>query len=207
MSLTECVIASGNAGKLKEFKQLFADTDIAIYPQSQFDVPEAIEDGLSFIENAIIKARNAAHYTHLPAIADDSGLEVDALNGAPGIYSARFAEDVNGVRSSDDANNDKLLGLLADTPESQRTARFVCALAFMRHEKDPTPVVCVARWQGVILREPRGENGFGYDPIFYVPEFSCASAELEKDIKNRVSHRGQALQLLMQQLTALGLLT
>lgn len=206
MSLTECVIASGNAGKLKEFKQLFAGTDIAIYPQSQFDVPEAIEDGLSFIENAIIKARNAAHYTNMPAIADDSGLEVDALNGAPGIYSARFSEDVNGVRCSDETNNNKLLGLLADTPEAERTARFVCALAFMRHEKDPTPVVCVARWQGVILSEPRGENGFGYDPVFYLPEFSCASAELEKNIKNRVSHRGQALQLLLQQLTALGML-
>lgn len=206
MSHAEFVIASGNAGKLKEFQQLFADTNIAICPQSQFDVPEAIEDGLSFIENAIIKARNAAKHTGLAAIADDSGLEVDALNGAPGIYSARFSEDVNGVRVSDEANNQKLLGLLDGKPEAERSARFVCALAFMRHEKDPTPVVCVARWEGVILTEPKGENGFGYDPIFYVPEFSCASAELDKSIKNRVSHRGQALKILLEQLQGLGLL-
>ncbi len=206
MSHAEFVIASGNAGKLKEFQQLFADTNIAICPQSQFDVPEAIEDGLSFIENAIIKARNAAKHTGLAAIADDSGLEVDALNGAPGIYSARFSEDVNGVRVSDKANNQKLLGLLDGKPEAERSARFVCALAFMRHEKDSTPVVCVARWEGVILTEPKGENGFGYDPIFYVPEFSCASAELDKSIKNRVSHRGQALKILLEQLQGLGLL-
>ena len=169
-------------------------------------MPEAIEDGLSFIENAIIKARNAAKHTGLAAIADDSGLEVDALNGAPGIYSARFSEDVNGVRVSDKANNQKLLGLLDGKPEAERSARFVCALAFMRHEKDSTPVVCVARWEGVILTEPKGENGFGYDPIFYVPEFSCASAELDKSIKNRVSHRGQALKILLEQLQGLGLL-
>ena len=206
MSHAEFVIASGNAGKLKEFQQLFAGTNIAICPQSQFDVPEAIEDGLSFIENAIIKARNAAKHTGLAAIADDSGLEVDALNGAPGIYSARFSEDVNGVRVSDEANNQKLLGLLDGKPEAERSARFVCALAFMRHEKDPTPVVCVARWEGVILTEPKGENGFGYDPIFYVPEFFCASAELDKSIKNRVSHRGQALKILLEQLQGLGLL-
>ena len=148
----------------------------------------------------------AAKHTGLAAIADDSGLEVDALNGAPGIYSARFSEDVNGVRVSDEANNQKLLGLLDGKPEAERSARFVCALAFMRHEKDPTPVVCVARWEGVILTEPKGENGFGYDPIFYVPEFFCASAELDKSIKNRVSHRGQALKILLEQLQGLGLL-
>lgn len=206
MSYSKFVIASGNAGKLKEFKQLFADTDINICPQSDFDVPEAIEDGLSFIENAIIKARNAAKHSGLPSIADDSGLEVDALNGAPGIYSARFSEDHNGVRASDDTNNAKLLGLLDGVSEEQRSARFVCALAFMRHENDPSPVVCAARWEGVILPAPRGENGFGYDPIFYVPEYACASAELDREIKNRVSHRGQALKILLDQLNELGLL-
>ena len=201
----ELVIASGNAGKLKEFQQLFAETEIRIHPQSQYDVPEAIEDGLSFIENAIIKARNAARYTGLPAIADDSGLEVEALNGAPGIYSARFNEDANGVRTSDEANNEKLLSLLKGKPESERAASFVCALAFMRHEKDPSPVVCVARWDGIILAEPRGTNGFGYDPLFYLPDYSCASAELDRVVKNRISHRGQALQLLLAQLNDLGL--
>lgn len=206
MNRTEFVIASGNAGKLIEFQQLFASSDITICPQSQYAVPEAIEDGLSFIENAIIKARNAAKYSGLPSIADDSGLEVDALNGAPGIYSARFSEDVNGKRISDEANNNKLLKLLDGKPPAERMARFVCALAFMRHELDPTPIVCVARWEGVILTSPRGSNGFGYDPIFYVPEFDCASAELDKEIKNRVSHRGQASKLLLAQLDGLGLL-
>ena len=203
----EFVIASGNAGKLKEFQQLFSATDISICPQSQYDVPEAIEDGLSFIENAIIKARNAAHHTGLPAIADDSGLEVDALNGAPGIYSARFNEDANGVRTSDESNNEKLLSLLKGKPESERSARFVCALAFMRHEKDPSPVVCVARWDGIILAVPQGSSGFGYDPLFYLPEYGCASAELDRDVKNRISHRGQALQLLLAQLNSLGLIS
>lgn len=206
MSLQTVIIASGNDGKLKEFEQLFSASQLTIMPQSDFSVPEAIEDGLSFIENAIIKARNAAKHTGIAAIADDSGLEVDALNGAPGIYSARFGEDENGMRAGDEANNSKLLRLLEGKPASERIARFVCALAFMRHETDPSPMVCVARWQGVILTEPRGEHGFGYDPLFFLPEYNCASAELDPAVKNSISHRGQALKMLFEQMDSVGLL-
>ena len=196
--MQKLVLASGNAGKLKEFQQLLRDCDFEIVPQSSFDVPEADECGLSFIENAIIKARNACIYTGLPAIADDSGLAVDALNGAPGIYSARFA----GKDATDSDNNQLLLEKLRLVPDALRSARFHCVLAFMRHENDPTPIICHGSWEGEIINNASGNHGFGYDPIFYVPERNCTSAELKKTDKNQISHRARAMALLLQTLNA-----
>jgi XTP/dITP diphosphohydrolase len=187
---TNWVLASNNAGKLKEFAQLLAPMDIKIKPQKEFGVEDAIEDGLSFIENAIIKARHASKATGLPALADDSGLEVDALNGAPGIYSARYAS-MNGGEKSDTANLEKVLRDMTD--KKNRTARFHCVLAFVRHETDPTPIVIQGTWEGELLNAPQGENGFGYDPIFWVEQHQCSSAELTKDQKNALSHRGKAV--------------
>jgi XTP/dITP diphosphohydrolase len=162
-----------------------------------FAIEEAEETGLSFVENAIIKARHAAELTGLPALADDSGLEVDALNGAPGVRSSRFA----GPDASDQGNLDKLIEALAGIPEPQRSARFQCVIVLMRHAEDPTPLICQGTWEGRILFEPRGQMGFGYDPVFYVPDQGCASAELPPAIKNRLSHRGQALACLCDSLT------
>lgn len=193
------VLASNNPGKVREIGQLLADQDIEVLPQNNFDVPEAEETGLTFVENAILKARNAAHYTGLSAIADDSGIEVDALKGAPGIYSARFA----GVGASDEENLQKLLQELKDVPEEKRAARFQCLMVYMRHENDPTPLICQGTWEGRILFEPTGTGGFGYDPVFYVPEHNCASAELAPEDKNRLSHRGQALRQLFSALKQL----
>ncbi len=170
---------------------------MAAVPQSDFDVPDADETGLTFVENAILKARHAAQLTGLPAIADDSGLEVDALNGAPGIYSSRFA----GGGASDADNLQKLLAELKEVPEDQRTARFQCLMVFMSHAEDPTPLICQGSWEGRILFAPQGENGFGYDPLFWVPGEQCTSAELPSELKNRLSHRGQALQKLLVALT------
>lgn len=192
------VLASGNAGKLREFNNLLSGLGFKVKPQSEFNVPEAIEDGLTFVENAIIKARNACKYTGLPALADDSGIEVDALQGAPGIYSARFA----GSNANDEANNQKLLDDLKDVSTDKRTARYQCVLVYMRHEKDPTPIICQASWEGIILEAPQGDGGFGYDPLFWLPEYQMASAQLPKDEKNRVSHRGKAMQLLLEALIA-----
>lgn len=169
------------------------NASINIVPQSEFDVEDAIEDGLSFVENAIIKARHAAKITKHAAIADDSGIEIDALNGQPGIYSARFC----GVHGDDKGHNQLVLKKMAGIPHQQRTARFQCVLAYMRHEDDPTPLVCQASWEGFILDAERGENGFGYDPLFYVPKHDCSSAELAKELKNKISHRAKALQLLL----------
>jgi XTP/dITP diphosphohydrolase len=180
------VLASGNAGKLRELAQVLAPLAVTLKSQAEFDVPEVEEDGLSFVENAIIKARAAAQHSGLPAIADDSGLEVDYLKGAPGIHSARYSG------AGDTANNAKLLQALGDLAEQQRTARFQCILVYMRHALDPTPLVCQASWEGRILTEPRGANGFGYDPLFYVPEYQCSSAELAPGIKNQISHRARA---------------
>jgi len=191
------VLASNNAGKVREINQLLADQQIEIRPQSEWGVPDAEETGLSFVENAILKARNAAAHSGLPAIADDSGIEVDALRGVPGIYSARFA----GAGASDEANLEKLLEELAPVPDDERTARFQCLLVYMRHGSDPTPLICQGTWEGRILRAPRGENGFGYDPIFFVPGEGCSAAELPPEIKNRLSHRGQALQKLLAELS------
>lgn len=187
------VLASNNPGKVREFNQLLADAEFEVLPQSGFGVQEAEETGLSFVENAIIKARNAAEHTGLPAIADDSGLEVDALQGAPGIYSARYA----GAGASDRDNLEKLLAELHDVPDEQRTARFQCLMVYLRHAHDPTPRIFQGTWEGCILHAPQGDNGFGYDPVFYVPEQGCSSAQLAPEIKNRLSHRGQALQQLV----------
>ncbi len=190
--MSKIVLATGNQGKVREMAGLLADFGFDVVAQSEFNISEAAETGTTFIENAIIKARHAAQQTGLPAIADDSGLEVDALNGAPGIYSARYA----GEDATDQQNLNKLLAAMQDVPEEKRTARFHCVLVLMRHENDPTPIVCHGQWQGRILTEAHGENGFGYDPVFYVPEDNCASAELEPARKKQLSHRGKALQQL-----------
>jgi len=184
------VLASGNQGKLREFAQILARFHFV--PQSQFNVPDVEETGLSFVENALIKARNASQHTGLPAISDDSGIEVDALKGAPGIYSARFA----GVGASDEENNRLLLEKLTAVPDEQRTARYHCVIVYMRHANDPMPLICHGSWEGRILHAPRGNNGFGYDPLFYVHTHDCASAELSPELKNQLSHRGQALRAL-----------
>lgn len=209
--MKKVVLASGNKGKLKEFSAMFVNTSyddepIEVLPQSFFNVSEADETGLSFIENAIIKARNAAIQTGLPAIADDSGLEVDALQGQPGIYSARYSQDIYGTDANDSTNNKKLLDSLIDVNCSNRCARFVCALAFMRNATDPTPIVCTGLWQGRLLEAPKGENGFGYDPLFYIEEFSCTSAELDSEVKRANSHRGKAIALLRLELQRRGYL-
>jgi XTP/dITP diphosphohydrolase len=191
--MKKVVLASGNKGKVREFGEILAGADIAIVPQNELGVPEADETGLTFVENAILKARNAAHHTGLPAIADDSGLEVDALKGAPGIYSARYA----GVGAGDQANLQKLLADMQDVAAAARTARFQCVLVYMEHEFDPTPVICQGSWEGVIAFEPHGDGGFGYDPVFFVPEHNATVAELPSELKHDLSHRGQALRKLL----------
>lgn len=184
------VVASGNPGKLREFRALFADSGIELIAQSEFDVPPVAETGLSFVENAIIKARHASRHSGLPALADDSGIEVDALDGAPGIYSARFA----GPEADDQANNEKLLEALAGVDDARRTARYQCLIVYLRHPQDPTPRIYQGSWEGRIGRDYRGVGGFGYDPLFYLPERGCTAAELPADEKNRISHRGRAIE-------------
>lgn len=196
--MSKLVLATGNQGKVKEMADLLADFGFDVVAQSDYNISSVAETGTTFIENAIIKARHAAKETGLPAIADDSGLEVDFLKGAPGIYSARFA----GEGASDADNIDKLLAEMKDVPEDQRAARFHCVLVMMRHENDPTPLVCHGSWEGSILTERHGENGFGYDPVFWVPEDQCASAELAPARKKQLSHRGKALQQLFSALKA-----
>jgi len=191
--MKEIILASSNQGKVREINQLLTGLDLHVQPQTEHGVPDIEETGLTFVENAILKARNAAQHTGLPAIADDSGIEVDALRGEPGIYSARYA----GEGASDQANLEKLLTELGDLPEEKRTARFQCLMVYMRHANDPTPLICQGTWEGRILFGPRGENGFGYDPVFYVPTHDCSSAELAADVKNSLSHRGQALRKLL----------
>ncbi|MHB8535940.1 MAG: RdgB/HAM1 family non-canonical purine NTP pyrophosphatase [Sulfuricaulis sp.] len=187
------VLASNNPGKVREINQMLEGLHLAVVPQSDFKVPDAEETGFTFVENALIKARNATRHTGLPAIADDSGIEVDYLNGAPGIYSARYA----GKGAGDKQNLRKLLTELEGIPEAERNARFQCLMVYLRHEFDPTPIICQGTWEGRILFEPRGTNGFGYDPIFFVPTHNCSSAELPPEVKNKLSHRGQALRLLV----------
>jgi XTP/dITP diphosphohydrolase len=194
------VLASGNRKKLAELQDILANLGVELVPQTKFDLPEAIEDGLSFVENAIIKARHASRLTGLPAIADDSGLEVDALGGAPGIYSARYSVMQGYTPDNmdiDAANNALVLEQLRDVPKAKRTARFQCAIAMMLFPEDPMPLVCQGSWEGFILTEASGSNGFGYDPLFYVPSHQCASAELPPATKNALSHRGRALQELV----------
>jgi XTP/dITP diphosphohydrolase len=193
---SKVVLASGNAGKLAEFAQLLKQWRCEIVPQSLFATPEAAETGDSFVENALLKAHNAAQHTGLPAIADDSGLEVAALDGAPGVFSARYA----GENASDEDNNRKLLEALAGLPAAQRSARFRCALVYLRHWQDPNPIICEGSWDGRIIEKPRGQGGFGYDPLFFVEEQDCTSAELPRDMKNQLSHRGQAMARLLAKL-------
>ena len=187
------VIASGNQGKLAEFAELLEAWHCEVVPQAALGVVPAEETGDSFVANALLKAHAASHQSLLPAIADDSGLEVDALGGAPGIYSARFA----GEPANDEANNRKLLQSLAGVPESERTARYRCALVYLRHWQDPNPIICQASWEGRILTEPAGTGGFGYDPLFFLPEPGVTAAQLESGEKNRLSHRGKAMVALM----------
>lgn len=192
----QVVLASGNPGKLREIGEILADIGIELLPQSRFNVPAVDETGLSYVENAILKARAAAAVSGLPAIADDSGIEVDALNGAPGIYSARYA----GTGATDRQNLQRLLDNVASTGVPQSPARYQCVIVYMRRADDPSPVIAEACWEGYIVPEPKGENGFGYDPVFFVPDHGCTSAELPTEVKNRISHRAGALQVLLQKL-------
>ena len=187
------VLASSNPGKVREINHMLAGLHLSVVPQSDFEVTEAEETGLTFVENAILKARNAARFTQLAVIADDSGLEVDALHGAPGIYSARYA----GAGAGDEANLLKLLADIRNVPDEKRGARFQCVLVYLRHEHDPTPIICQGAWEGRLLHAPMGDNGFGYDPIFFVPTHNCSSAQLPSETKNALSHRGQALRQLV----------
>lgn len=195
--MKKVVLATGNPGKLREMRAMLKHMPWEILPQSEFDCPDAIEDGLSFVENAIKKARHACAYTGLAAIADDSGLEVDILLGAPGIYSARYA----GEAANDEENLHKLLIAMQNVPQQKRTARFRCVMVYMRHQKDPSPLICEGSWEGRISTGEQGENGFGYDPVFYVPTHNCSSAQLSAEQKNAISHRGQALRALAKKLS------
>ncbi len=190
------VLASSNAGKVKEFMQLLSGVGMDVRPQSEFDVPDADETGLTFVENAILKARNAAELTGLPAIADDSGIEVNALQGQPGIYSARYA----GMGAGAAACNEKLLHALKDVPEAKRTARFRCCIVMLQHAADPSPIIAEGRWEGRILDQLTGTEGFGYDPLFYVPTHNMSAAQMDSAEKNLISHRAQALQGLLERL-------
>lgn len=192
--MQDIVVATGNQGKLKEINQVLNPFGLQALGQKEFKVPEIEETGLTFVENAILKARNASELTGKPALADDSGLEVDALQGAPGIYSARYA----GADASDADNVAKLLSALQGLPREQRKARFQCVMVYLRHANDPVPLICQGTWEGYIDLQPSGDNGFGYDPVFMVPEQNCTAAQLPPEIKNQLSHRGQALQKLMQ---------
>ena len=194
--MRQVILASGNQGKLVELQDVLCGKDIDLIPQSEFNVSDVPENGLSFVENALIKARHACIETGLPSIADDSGIEVDALNGEPGIYSARYAGAIG--PSADAENNTKLVAELEQVPDLERTARFQCVIVFLRHANDAMPLICRGTWEGRILFEESGNNGFGYDPLFYVPTHDCTSAELDPEIKNSLSHRGQALRQLLQ---------
>lgn len=190
------VLASGNVGKLKEIQDYFTDARIKFIPQAQFTIDEAEETASTFVENALIKARHACYHTKLPAIADDSGLEVDILDGAPGVYSARYG----GIKGDANTNIKKLLDVMQNVPTEKRSARFQCVIVYLRFPKDPSPLICQGTWEGEILLQPSGTRGFGYDPVFYVPSHHCSAAELPLALKNKISHRGQALQLLAKQL-------
>ena len=194
--ITRIVLASGNAGKVREINRLFADTGIEVVPQSDFDVPDVPETGTTFVENAIIKARHAAECTGLPAISDDSGIEVDALDARPGVFSARYA----GEGASDEDNNNKMLEELHGVPEAERSARYQCLIVFMRSHTDPVPIITQGSWEGRILEAPQGDGGFGYDPIFFVPTHGCSGGELPLDVKNTISHRSIALKAMLDEL-------
>lgn len=193
MQASRLVLATGNAGKVREIQAMLAGLDIEVVPQTALGVPEIEETGLSFVENAILKARNAAAHTGLPAIADDSGIEVDVLRGEPGIHSARYA----GPKATDAENVQKLLAVLANVPDPERSARFQCLMVYVRHATDPTPLIAQGTWEGRILHAPCGSQGFGYDPVFLVPELGLSAAELAPEVKHGLSHRGQALRKLV----------
>lgn len=194
------VLATGNQGKLKEMTDILQPYGWDVKVQSEFFTTEAEESGLTFIENAILKARYASRQTGLPAIADDSGIEVSALKGRPGIYSARYSQDLHGDLANDETNLQKLIVELEGLPPEQRQASYYCAMVYLEHAEDPTPVIGLGRWYGEILTEKRGDGGFGYDPIFWVEEMHKTAAELPKAQKNQMSHRGQALNALVMQL-------
>jgi len=194
------VLATNNAGKLRELQALLAPLSMQVLPKSQFTQDDVAETGTTFVANALIKARHAAAASGLPALADDSGIEVDALQGEPGIYSARYA----GAGATDQQNLDKLLQQMREVPEGQRQARYRCALVLVRSADDPQPVICEAAWEGEIARAPQGQGGFGYDPIFWLPTLGCTAAEVTADHKNQVSHRGQALRQLVLRLREAG---
>ncbi|MGF2688093.1 RdgB/HAM1 family non-canonical purine NTP pyrophosphatase [Marinobacter sp. DUT-3] len=195
---TQLVIASNNKGKIAELTSLLSPLGVQPVAQGELGVSEAEEPAVTFVENAILKARHAARETGLPALADDSGLAVDALGGAPGVRSARYA----GENASDADNVRALLDAMSSVPDDQRGAQFHCVLVYLRHADDPTPIICHGRWPGLILRDIRGEGGFGYDPVFLVPETHCSAAELSREQKGRISHRGRALAQLLEQLKA-----
>lgn len=197
--MKQVVLATGNPGKVAEMQQTLQDFGFDVLPQSQFAIPEAVEDGLSFVENAIKKARHAAQLTGLAAIADDSGLEVDALNGAPGIYSARYAANSESDKSDSRANNEKLLKALNGI--EQRSARYQCVIVYLEHAHDPTPIICQGTWEGHIAEHAAGNNGFGYDPVFYVKEHQCHAAQLTPEQKKQLSHRALALTQLQAKLS------
>lgn len=197
MKWKKIVLASNNAGKLKEFAALFAPHNIEVLPQSQFNTPECPEPHITFVENAIAKARHASQYSGLPALADDSGICINALNGAPGVLSARFAGN---SPKSDLANNAKVCALLKEA--NDLSCYYVCVLVLVRHAEDPQPIIAEGIWQGIWQHEAKGENGFGYDPHFYLPEYQQTAAQLSSDEKNQISHRAQALQGLWQHIQA-----
>ncbi len=194
-AVNKIVLASGNAGKVREINKLFEGYGIEIVPQSDFNVPDVAETGTTFVENAIIKARFAAEYTGLPALSDDSGIEVDALDARPGVYSARYA----GENATDKDNNNKMLEELNGVPEAERTARYQCLIVFMRSHTDPVPIITQGSWEGRILTAPQGDGGFGYDPIFYVPTHKCSGGELPLEVKNTLSHRAIALKAMLEE--------
>ncbi len=196
--LKRVVLASNNPGKLREISEMLAGLHVELLSQSIFNVPGIEETGATFVENAILKARNAARYTGLPAIGDDSGIEIDALNGEPGIYSSRYA----GEGASDAANLNKLIEVVRQIPEEKRIARFICLMVYLRHATDPAPIIAEGIWEGIAVTKPKGRNGFGYDPMFYITDRNCTSAELPPEIKNRISHRAQALKKLFAQLNS-----
>lgn len=191
--IRKIVLATNNQGKVHEFSDMFSQVAIEFIPQSEFNLTDADETGTTFVENAIIKARHAACATNMPAVADDSGIAVDYLDGRPGVYSARFA----GVHGDAAANNEKLLEMMKDVPEAKRKARFHCVLVYMRHGDDPAPLICQGVWEGIVTTALKGEQGFGYDPLFYVPTHNCSAAELDIAVKNQISHRARAVKLLL----------
>ena len=190
------ILATGNLNKVREISASLQGSNIEIMPQSMFNVPDADETGTTFVENAIIKARNCAAHTGEAAMADDSGIEVDALGGAPGVHSARYS----GEHANDDKNTALLLRNMEDVPDGKRTARYWCVMVYMRSASDPTPIICLASWEGVIIREKRGTNGFGYDPVFLIPELGKTAAEVSLEVKNSMSHRAKAIRMMTEKL-------